>query len=204
MYRSHLSFCERSRLGSLSVPNFCQGMRLFACLFLMQTFAAQAFPVRAREEDLRNSNVFINNGELPRDRSIFTIISLLCMMVCSLLLGKFFFSTQPISKPDDGLCNMHPATKFGPVVRTLSNTDHRFAVRETQTPHFEKASSHVCARFHAIRTCLSVHHLLSRSCSRTGTVYLRALRCGNMGLLDLLHAHQSYHVSVYRRSPAFC
>ena len=179
-------------------------MRLFACLFLMQTFAAQALPLQVRQEDFRNSNVFIDNGELPRDRSIFTIISLLCMMVCSLLLGKFFFRTQSISRLHDDLCNLHHAIKFGPVVRSLSDTDHRFAVRETQTPHFEKASPHVCACLHAIRTGLDVHHLLSRSCGRPGALYLRALRCGNMGLLDLLHAHQSYHVSVHRRSPAIC
>jgi hypothetical protein len=74
-------------------------------LFLMQFITAQAFPLHVRGEDLRNSNAFINNGEPPRDRSIFTIISLVCMMVLSLLLGMFVFVTDSISKPDDGLCN---------------------------------------------------------------------------------------------------
>jgi hypothetical protein len=38
--------------------------------------------------DIRNSNLDIGNGEPVKARSIFTVVSLVCMMVLALLLGK--------------------------------------------------------------------------------------------------------------------
>jgi hypothetical protein len=70
-------------------------------LLLMQSLTTQAFPLHVRAENLQNSNLFINNGELPRDRSIFTIISLVCMMILSLLLGRSISHTKSVSGSDD-------------------------------------------------------------------------------------------------------
>ena len=81
-------------------PQVFTGM-WFVGLLLMQSLTAQGFPLHMRGEDLRNSNLFINNGELPLDRSIFTIISLVCMMVLSLLLGKCTSHTVSTSESDD-------------------------------------------------------------------------------------------------------
>jgi hypothetical protein len=57
-------------------------------LFLMHTSAARAMPLQAMLGlESRNANLYINNGEPPKDRSIFVMVSLVCIMVLSLLLG---------------------------------------------------------------------------------------------------------------------
>ncbi|KNG51420.1 hypothetical protein DDE82_000738 [Stemphylium lycopersici] len=56
-----------------------------------------------QKRDMMNSNIHINNGELPRDRSIFTIISMICMMVLSLLLVLLFIIISDVLVAGQGL-----------------------------------------------------------------------------------------------------
>jgi hypothetical protein len=46
-----------------------------------------AFEITARE----NENIPITTGEPARDRTIFAVLSLLCMMVLAFLLGMYAF-----------------------------------------------------------------------------------------------------------------
>lgn len=59
---------------------------------IMDVILAQALPLveASRDLDTRNKNININVGVPPTDRTIFTLISLLCMTVLSLLLGSRF------------------------------------------------------------------------------------------------------------------
>jgi hypothetical protein len=73
-------------------------------LLLMHTFAVQAMPLQSSAMpglESRNANLYINNGEPPKDRSIFTVLSLVCMMVLSLLLGTSISRSNTLT-PSNG------------------------------------------------------------------------------------------------------
>lgn len=58
----------------------------------LSSMATEATPtsVSVHTLDNRNANLYINTGEPTSDRTIFTMISLFCMMVLCLLLGMCF------------------------------------------------------------------------------------------------------------------
>lgn len=65
-----------------------------ASLLLMDLVSAQVLPMpeACRSLDARNQNVHSSTGVPPSERTIFTLFSLFCTTVLSLLLGKSLFT----------------------------------------------------------------------------------------------------------------
>ncbi|KAI8936303.1 hypothetical protein NX059_006721 [Plenodomus lindquistii] len=61
-------------------------------ILLLVFTSAQAMPTSKHMSSLvsRNDNILIDTGEPPRDRTIFTLLTLVCLLVLSLLLGSRF------------------------------------------------------------------------------------------------------------------
>jgi hypothetical protein len=171
-------------LAVVRLPDRLPGMswlvRLVS-LLLMHIFAARAMPLQGFAMlglEGRNANLYINNGEPPKDRSIFIMVSLVCIMVLSLLLGT--------SSSYADIC-----VKQLPLGYTMDLTDTqcRFAVHQVKTKHPSQTEPAVNTTAHIIRPGLDVHHLLRCPCSRSRLVYSCNVRCWNVGVLNILHIH---------------
>ena len=76
-------FTRRPRISGL-LPQ----MTSLACLLLMHSFVARAAPLQGLTPIQEGGNGQTQEGEQPRDRTIFTVISMICMMVVAFLLGR--------------------------------------------------------------------------------------------------------------------
>ncbi|KAI0574788.1 hypothetical protein Alg130_09537 [Pyrenophora tritici-repentis] len=63
-------------------------MTSLLCVLLMHSFVARAAPLQGLTSIREGGNGQTNKGEQPRDRSIFTVISMACMMMVAFLLGS--------------------------------------------------------------------------------------------------------------------
>lgn len=64
-------------------------MTSLVCMLLLHSFVARAAPLQGLASIQEEVNGQTQHGEPSRDRTIFTIIAMVCMMVVSVLLGRY-------------------------------------------------------------------------------------------------------------------
>lgn len=156
-------------------------MYLWLPLLLSAVYASPSGMATRELTTRENENVHVTTGEPARDRIIFVVLALVCMMGMALMLG------------------MHICPSFTRMLQLL--TLNRRSSSPAATEHSNATECH----FHTfplhVLHLRNLHHCLGSSGGRSRADHVRPMQCRDHGVLGMLYRHQGHSVSRCIRRP---